>query len=162
MIIDINKIIGSTKPYQLETVIDDLQTEVISAKITQARIEATLGRRSEHQFEVKGELWYCFETRCDRCLTPINACRTIELQTEVDIEEDQAFIKGNELDVGCLVSLEIISDYPVKNICSNECKGLCPDCGINLNQESCSCHEGHIDIRMAQFKDLLDSEFKEV
>ena len=42
-----------------------------------------------------------------------------------------------ELDEPLLEAL--ILDFPTKNLCSEDCKGLCPVCGVNLNKETCDC-----------------------
>ena len=45
---------------------------------------------------------------------------------------------------------------PFKVLCDEDCKGLCPSCGANLNQEQCSCGDDtDIDPRMEALKELL-------
>jgi len=44
---------------------------------------------------------------------------------------------------------------PMKPLCRPDCKGLCPQCGANLNLESCTCESVKIDPRLALLKDLL-------
>ena len=43
------------------------------------------------------------------------------------------------IDLGPDIRGEIILDYPVRPLCSPDCKGLCPECGENLNEGGCSC-----------------------
>ena len=49
----------------------------------------------------------------------------------------------------------IILAFPLKPLCRPECRGLCPHCGRNLNEEKCECREEKIDPRLAKLKELL-------
>jgi uncharacterized protein len=44
---------------------------------------------------------------------------------------------------------------PMKPLCTPNCQGLCPQCGVNLNIESCTCEKTSIDPRLAVLKELL-------
>ena len=48
-----------------------------------------------------------------------------------------------------------ITALPVTLLCSDDCRGLCPTCGVNLNKQSCNCHEGETDPRLEILKNLL-------
>ncbi len=102
---------------------------------------------------------------CDRCTKEVRMDINTEFSRNIYLhndEEDSAYIDGANLNLRELINQEMIDKYPRKVLCSDECKGLCPTCGVNLNNKNCTCDRGQIDIRMAQFKDLLESEFKEV
>lgn len=62
-------------------------------------------------------------------------------QGEIDITED--------------VKASMILAVPAKLVCSESCKGLCPECGANLNRESCTCSAPQADPRWDALKDLL-------
>jgi uncharacterized protein len=49
----------------------------------------------------------------------------------------------------------------MKTICSEDCKGICPSCGINRNDSSCSCKKEDIDPRWDGLKQLLDQKTRE-
>ncbi len=70
-----------------------------------------------------------------------------DLQGSFDIE----FITGNELDVGEVVHEQIAIDIPFQPLCSEDCKGLCPQCGANLNTEEPHAH--------SESEDKTDSPF---
>jgi len=46
----------------------------------------------------------------------------------------------------------------MKPLCHADCKGLCPQCGANLNLESCTCENVQVDPRLAVLKNLLQSK----
>lgn len=49
-------------------------------------------------------------------------------------------------------------DIPIKHVCREDCKGLCPVCGVNLNEEDCGHRQEDIDPRMSKLKQLLDED----
>ena len=100
---------------------------------------------------------------CDRCLDdvafafPVSVDRDINLDRLSDGNKDEdelLFIDGYMLDVDKLISDEIVVALPSKVLCSEDCKGLCPVCGTNLNHDSCHCDREVFDPRMAIFKDF--------
>ena len=76
-----------------------------------------------------------------------------DLESVLDIES--AHIEGDELNVTALVLEQISLEMPVKPLCIENCKGLCPGCGTDLNAGSCSCSMGHkVDSRLAGLKEF--------
>ena len=70
-------------------------------------------------------------------------------------------MSGYELDVDTLINNEILINMPVKVLCKEECKGICPVCGGNLNEKECGCDTFVPDPRMAAIKDIFNAN-KEV
>ncbi len=102
--------------------------------------------------------------RCSRCLKvftfPLKG--TIEAQYRQvspgyeGIEDaDLKVFNGNEIDVTSDIKEGLILSLPVKAVCFEECKGLCPTCGKDLNKGKCECKIEDIDPRLAVLKDLL-------
>ena len=108
---------------------------------------------------------------CDRCLEDVRYEFALDFAKHVDIglsdaelteELDESnFIDGYHLDVDKLLSNEILSGWPEKVLCKEDCKGLCPVCGQNLNTKSCDCEDTGLDPRMSVVRDLFKN-FKEV
>jgi uncharacterized protein len=98
---------------------------------------------------------------CDRCATPFQRVKSISLDSlvaaELEDEENDEIIllDGDELDVGDVVTTAFILDMDTKNLCSEDCKGLCPHCGANLNLGLCQCKR-EVDPRLAKLAQLLD------
>jgi len=63
------------------------------------------------------------------------------------LEEDMeiGFITGDHLNLDEVVKEQIYLSLPIKKICREDCPGLCPDCGTNLNKGNCTCDKvkGH-------------------
>ncbi len=107
---------------------------------------------------------------CDRCLTDtvqtfdIHIDRVFPLEDGQVVEEEDEEItclEEHQLDVDRLLYDEILVNWPTKVLCKDDCKGICPVCGQNLNQQDCGCDRQVIDPRMAKFQDIFN-EFKEV
>ncbi|MCT4687387.1 YceD family protein [Vallitalea sp.] len=104
---------------------------------------------------VKGTL----KIPCDRCMEEVDY--KIETNFSKDInfddvnEEKVQYIDGYNLDLEKLALNELIIDLPMKVLCSDICKGICNQCGANLNKVTCSCDNSDIDPRLAVFKDLF-------
>jgi uncharacterized protein len=66
--------------------------------------------------------------------------RETELRQELREDELSAsFYQGDSIDVSALVQEQILLTLPSVPLCKEECKGLCAQCGVNLNQETCEC-----------------------
>jgi uncharacterized protein len=100
---------------------------------------------------------------CDRCAEDfkrnyafdIDKIVVQKLENEDDDFDDFIVVENNELDLNDYVYQEIQLFLPQKMLCSEDCKGLCPKCGKNLNKEKCSC-EKEVDPRMAALLQLLE------
>ena len=59
------------------------------------------------------------------------------------------------LDLTDLLRQCVITDQPMKPLCQSDCQGLCQECGVNLNQEKCTCSDDRRDPRWAALSTLL-------
>ena len=102
------------------------------------------------------------ELVCDRCLKPF--CRDMRVpvdsllaETLEDEENDEIILlDGWELDLDQVVTETFVLAMDTKNLCSDDCKGLCPKCGADLNQGPCSCRP-ETDPRWAALSQLLNN-----
>lgn len=126
--------------------------------------KVTLKQYAKNEITIEGISSTTLVIPCDRCTKEVQVDINTEFSRNIHLhdEEDCTYIDGANLDLREFINQELVREFPQKVLCDEECKGLCPECGVNMNEQSCTCDRGQIDIRMAQFKDLLDSEFKEV
>lgn len=123
----------------------------------------------EGKARVAGSLEMTFDTSCDRCLTEVPTKLVLQFDRIVtspdvvteDEEDDPEFMEGYQLNVEAFVYHEILLNWPAKILCKEECKGVCPVCGQNLNIEDCGCDTFVPDPRMAAIKDIFNAN-KEV
>lgn len=65
-----------------------------------------------------------------------------------------SFYDGEEIDLGPLIAEQLILALPSRALCREDCKGLCPRCGVDLNVESCDCEFEAPDPRLAVLRTL--------
>lgn len=106
---------------------------------------------------------YEFSAPCDRCgIDTVNKHTVIVdklLAAALERQESDTIIEvpGMKLDVDELVYTEVVLDLPTKHLCRTDCKGICPQCGRNLNDGVCGCFDDGTDPRLAVFKELLEN-----
>ncbi len=100
---------------------------------------------------------------CDRCLKPFNNPKSVTcscaLAEEVEDENNDGIILLEDgcVDVGDLARTAFILEMDTKTLCSEDCKGICPGCGVDLNQGSCICKK-QVDPRLAVLAQLLEKD----
>ena len=73
-------------------------------------------------------------------------------------EEIDAYVcESKLLDTEKVFLDNIILNLPMKQVCSRDCKGLCPKCGINLNKEACNCRDDLIDSRLTKLGEFFNN-----
>jgi uncharacterized protein len=134
-----------------------------------ACVEGRISRKGE-QVRLRGRVKAGIEALCDRCLQPVSLPVEVEFddryvpaQTELELAEatelqaddlDLAFYEGETIEVGDIVREKILLALPTRLLCREDCKGLCPTCGADLNREACACERREVDPRWAALADL--------
>lgn len=118
-----------------------------------------------------GQLATDVEVPCARCLEPVRSHieRTFDLLYRplgVDRKGEEAAIhepdteigyyQGEGLELEDVLREQVLLAVPIKQLCRETCKGLCPQCGKNLNRETCDCAAPQLDQRWSALKDLKD------
>ncbi len=99
---------------------------------------------------------------CDRCLkeTVVNynlpIVRTIVTNLENEENDDITVVPDMQLDLEEFCYPDIVMSMPTKVLCKDDCRGLCPDCGKDLNTGDCNCTKTEIDPRLAALAELLN------
>lgn len=134
-------------------------------------VNLTITNLGNKKVLVEGSVKLSLIILCSRCLKELQYLMDISISKEIDFkisEEDRAknldeanYIIGYNLDVDILVKDEIIIGFPMKLLCSEDCKGICMHCGTNLNKKSCDCDNTVLDPRMSKIRDIFNN-FKEV
>ena len=107
---------------------------------------------------------------CDRCLSDVDCKVEVDSEFVLDEpdsyaeceEEAEAFLNGYELDTDLCIHNELTMGLPMKVLCKDDCKGLCPVCGRNRNEGECGCDTFVPDPRMAAIQDIFNAHNKEV
>ena len=122
-------------------------------------------------FRVRGRVQTTLALECGRCLEPLSVpvdnafdLRYLPQPTggthaEHEIHEDDlttSYYTDETLDLGELMHEQFQLALPMKPLCSEDCRGLCPECGTNLNKATCDCKPKWEEPRLAALKGLLD------
>ena len=100
---------------------------------------------------------------CDRCLKSFlreksTRCEYLLAEELEDKESDSILLLDDgTVDLGDLARTAFILDMDTKTLCSEDCKGICPGCGVDLNQGSCTCQK-QVDPRLAVLAQLLEKD----
>lgn len=101
---------------------------------------------------------------CARCLKDISPVHTVIIDNVLSTEkltddDDETFvILTDKLELDDIIIPAIILDVEMSYLCSADCKGLCPKCGTDLNENKCTCNTRIIDPRLAVLQKLLDEK----
>ncbi|MBR4890487.1 MAG: DUF177 domain-containing protein [Clostridia bacterium] len=103
-----------------------------------------------------------FVTECARCLKELvlpisfDFDETLTQDGEEIADRDSVIIfEGKEIDLKELVVSNILLNLSYKYICDNNCRGICPKCGTDLNTDKCDCADDDIDPRWEQLKNFM-------
>ena len=126
-------------------------------------VSFTFTNLEEGKAMIEGSGRLTFAAVCDRCLAEVPVEMELSFQrlvTSPEKEEDEdaddkSFMEGYQLNVEKFVYNEIIGNWPAKILCREDCKGLCPVCGQDLNVEECGCDTFVPDPRMAVIQDIF-------
>ncbi len=115
---------------------------------------------------VTGWVWAELEVSCSRCLSPVVLSLKAPINSEYvgnlgsigkrDKEVERRLYEDSEIDLQDEVESSLLVELPMKPLCQEDCRGLCPICGQNLNIKECDCKRETIDPRLAVLTELLD------
>lgn len=124
--------------------------------------------REDQDVIVQGEIDARVSETCGRCLETFptvvhadvdlrmvprpSAAHNVELGAD-DLDVD--FYEGDELNIDALIATETALALPMKPLCRDDCRGLCPVCGANRNLTPCACRPGPSDPRGAALRTLV-------
>jgi uncharacterized protein len=131
--------------------------------------------RTDHGILVKGKLVTMTGLTCSRCLNAFECPLTLEIEEvyfpKIDVtsgspvdgpDDPGAFTidERNILDLTDSIRQYALLAVPMKPLCRPDCAGLCPTCGVNMNQTKCDCAPQPGDPRWAVLRDLISAESK--
>lgn len=129
--------------------------------------------RVGEMIEVEGTVESRVRLACSRCLTefedPLAGRFALTFARELPEVTDEAgseevelnaeemgliLFHGEEIDLGEAIAEQVIMALPMRPLCREECRGLCSQCGANLNEADCGCERPAFSIKFAALKDI--------
>jgi len=157
---------GASLPFAFELDLSDLDFYGRRPVSRPLRVEGKVTNRAG-ALELEGCASTLLDLECDRCCRDFTRTKTVRLDTllaqELEDEEHEdeiVLLDGDEVDLDEVATTAFVLDMDTQNLCSPDCKGLCPRCGADLNLGPCGCRP-EIDPRLAVLKQLLEVEENE-
>ena len=168
------------KPARFDVELPAGSIEFLDPKLKQAaplqasgQVELVLGSLGE--IRAKGQVRVKMQAECDRCLEPVeipvdssfelyyrpveegnNTARAVRVEEKaIDAgEAEMGFYEGDGLELNDVLREFVLLALPMRKLCDENCKGICPVCGQNRNQNECRCQTAAGDDRWAALKEL--------
>ncbi|MBQ1502063.1 MAG: DUF177 domain-containing protein [Firmicutes bacterium] len=155
---------GLSQRYQISGPVDADDAAAYHDFAVNGEVEfsGTVTNMGNGTFSVEGSYGAEIAYSCSRCLAPctmrVGGSVTAlygEASTEAaDGDIDVRPLVGGEIDLTDLILSEIAFDFPMQPLCRDDCRGICPVCGTDLNKNACTCAEQSIDPRWEKLKDF--------
>ena len=169
---DVTSCEGKTIQVSAELELEKIEFQLGQFPVLEKKpVELTITNTGNKVLELKGSTSVTVGMPCDRCLEQVAVEIPCHIERKLDMKltdeervndlDESNYLTGMDLDVDRLVYLEVLMSWPLKVLCREDCKGICSQCGKNLNDGSCGCAEEPKDPRMAAISDIF-SKFKEV
>ena len=164
MLLGLSKIIdspGASVPFSTSVDLSDLRYG-ISRPVTEAVVARGTVRNTAGVLLMTGNVTTTIHGICDRCAAefsreidfPIDVVLVTELASEENEDEWVFPLVGDSADLDDIVRTVFVLNLDSKLLCKEDCKGLCPRCGKNLNDGKCTC-EKELDPRLAALRQFL-------
>lgn len=114
---------------------------------------------------IEGTLRFSIQSPCSRCLKPVEENLTVPFLERFasrpeavpnDDQDEVHLIAEDHIKLDSYIEEAVWLALPVASVCSEDCKGLCPECGVNLNDGNCGCNKDKIDPRLAGLAQFFD------
>ena len=153
---------GASLPFRFELDLSGLDFYGEKPFAHPIRVSGTV-RNAAGALELTGQAETTLELVCDRCLKPFSQALALPVTTllaeELEDEENDEIVllENGEADLEEIFTTALVLSMDAKHVCSEDCKGLCPTCGANLNDGPCGCRK-EVDPRLAALAQLLDKD----
>ncbi len=143
--------VKAVSPYQLSIKIVKSGSEVFINGEGRCNVELQCSRcLNDFEYNIYSPLDIVFHPASE-----LNKEGCHELQKE---ELDIVFYSNNLLDIDDIANEQLALNIPMKPLCSAECKGICPECGADLNTMQCNCKGSNVDERLKVLEKLIKRE----
>jgi len=157
---DIIHVPEASKPFRFQLDLSDLEFYGKHLITRPVQVEGSVTNHAG-ALVLEGTASSLLDLACDRCGKEFSREKVVELNCLLaaeleDEEHDEIYLlEGNEADLDEVAGTAFILAMDTKNLCSDNCKGLCAKCGADLNNGPCGCRP-EVDPRLAALAQLLD------
>lgn len=165
MRININSLPSGIQVFEFKVDCSELDIENQDFSINEVAVKSTVSKNEQNVFvasQIRSEVDFV----CDSCLCSFHDVLEDEFSIFYTSDQDSASHDGEqiiqvlkpgtrEIDLSSGIRESILLSIPMKVMCSEDCQGLCPDCGANLNEGNCNCKRKKADPRWEGLKKFL-------
>ncbi|MDA8429848.1 MAG: DUF177 domain-containing protein [Geobacteraceae bacterium] len=158
------------QPFEVFPVLARMQADGECIFTGPVSADITIEREFDH-LKAVGRLQVPISLTCGRCLVTYasaidstfriifrkETARHSEVEDETELCDDDLIAStysGDELDLAHEIEEQVAMEVPLKPLCEEGCKGLCPTCGADLNMGSCTCSQEPVNLKFSALKDF--------
>lgn len=166
MRLDLRKIIhvpGASVPFEFQLDLTHLDFFGARPIVRPIQVQGKVSNRGG-ALVLEGAATTVLDLTCDRCGKAYQAEKSVSLDSllateleDEDSEDEIILLEGGAVDLDEVATTAFVLGMDTKNLCSEDCKGLCGRCGADLNLGPCTC-KSNVDPRLAALAQLLDDE----
>jgi len=136
---------GQQYPFTADAVIEEMDVLGDPVRFTDVAVSGIFVGAGE-TVSIEADVTATVTSRCARCLTevtrPIAAEMRADFTRQPDPEDpDQYCFEASTLELTDAIRDALVLELPLRFLCSEDCKGLCSECGTNLNTGTCKCQK---------------------
>lgn len=121
----------------LNSLVDIPSTELV----TPVKVCGEVFLTDAHSAFLQGEVAFTLKGECTRCLEPAENEIIAKFNEQVEQNNQEGYsLVNDKIDLSQIVDDAILTNLPISFLCKEDCKGICPSCGANLNDEQCKCN----------------------
>lgn len=165
---DLKKTPGAQTEVSLEGTLPSFAEEAVQEVTLLSPVKADLRLKNiDGVILVEGQIMVELSLSCSRCLEKFSQKLEVAISEAFsetgdfpgngrEEEDGINFFSGNNIDLTAAIRENLLAALPMKATCRQDCRGLCPRCGQNLNLAECGCQRQEIDPRLAGLAKLLE------
>ncbi|MDH3471188.1 MAG: DUF177 domain-containing protein [Acidimicrobiia bacterium] len=155
---DLLKDVGRTRPVQISASVE-WGTEFVKTP-ADSPLQADLELQSiSGGVMTNGRVAFEAEFSCSRCLTERRLPQEIRITQLFGDDPDAEYqLSGEDIDLEPMLRDEVVLAMPLRPLCRDDCAGLCPSCGADLNEGSCPGHEEATSSPFAELREMLETQ----
>lgn len=163
MILDLKKLFADkagTIPFDYSMDMSSVKVDCVYPFVSPVQVQGAVTAKDGYA-RLKFKTSFDFSIPCDRCASQIDKRCTYSfshvLVSSLQNEDDDRFIevRDGQLHLDELAREDILLELPTKFLCREDCRGICPKCGKNLNEGPCGCDLQTADARFDVLKNLI-------
>jgi uncharacterized protein len=150
---------GQRKEFSRSGVIDEISTSVVRVPAdAHVSFDGAVEWIDGGRVVITGSVSVPWVGECRRCLSEASGLVVTDVREifEPDATEGETYeLKGDVVDLEPMLREAVVLEFPLAPVvCRDDCKGLCPQCGVNRNDVECDCDTDVKDLRWAALEDL--------